>query len=464
MADVDLFVIGGGSGGVACARRAASYGAKVAIAEASRLGGTCVIRGCIPKKLMSFAGHMAEAPHLAQGYGFTGTFQFDFTRLLEARNAEIARLEGIYDSMLDKSGVRRFSAMAALAVERAGDELVVEVAGERVLAARVLVATGGRPSAPEGLPGRELAVTSDEILEGTYPFPRRLVVIGAGYIGIEQASIFNALGSETTLILRSDLPLRGFEDDLRRELATQMTLRGITILSERMVRAIRRDDDGLVVETDQGSVAADAVLLATGRSPRPNTSGIGLEAHGVKLDSGGAICVNGEYESSTHGIYAVGDCSDHGGAELSGAQFDLTPVAIAEGRAVADRLYAGRHRHVVYETIPTAVFGLPQAASVGHSEAGARAAGHDVAIFHTNFRPLLHTMTGLHYRTMMKIVVDRATDRVLGVHMVGDDAGEIIQGFAVALTAGVTKRQLDDTVALHPTAAEELVTMYQPVG
>ena len=464
MADFDLFVIGGGSGGVACARRAASYGARVGLAEVSRYGGTCVIRGCVPKKLMHYAGDFAEAPGLARGYGFDGDLSLDFARLLAARNEDIARLEQVYRTMLDNAGVTRFDAKAAFLPERDGHDFLVEVEGRRLSAARVVIATGGRPWLPDEIQGVELAVSSDHLLEETYAFPKRLVVIGGGYIGVEQASIFNALGAETTIVMRGERLLRGFDDDLRQALTTEMQARGVRIRAECNPTSIHGDGDALRVETSRGPLSADTVLMATGRSPKPQTAGIGVRAHGVDLDDKGAVRVNADYESSVPGIFAVGDCCDHTGVILDPGKYDLTPVAIAEGRALADRLFNDRRRRVVYETIATAVFAFPEAAAVGLSEAEARERGHEVAVFRTSFRPMVHTLSGRQYKMMMKLVVDRPSDRVLGCHIVGDDAGEIIQGVAVALTAGATKRQIDDTVAVHPTAAEELVTMYQPVA
>ena len=461
MAQFDLFVIGGGSGGVAAARRAASYGAKVAIAEASRFGGTCVIRGCVPKKLMSYAGHFAESAGLARGYGFEGELKLDFARLIAARNAEIARLEGIYQRLLDEAGVRRLVGNAAIEVERREGAFVIEVEGERLTTTRVLVATGGRPTAPDTFEGQQLTVSSDQLLEGTYPFPRRLAVVGAGYIGLEQASIFNALGADVSLVLRGDLPLRGFDEDLRRAVAEEIAVRGVTIRAGTRPLGARRDGDGLVLLTDQGEIGADAILLATGRSPRPNTRGLGLEAHGVRLNEAGAVRVDALYASNVENIFAVGDCCDHAGARVPG-QYDLTPVAIAEGRALADRLFDGRESLVAYDTAPTAVFSDPQVATCGLTENEARDRGLEVVIFKTRFRPLLHTLSGRSWRTTMKLVVDKASERVLGCHIVGEDAAEMIQGMAAALTARITKRALDDTVALHPTAAEELVTLYKP--
>jgi glutathione reductase (NADPH) len=468
MPDFDLFVIGAGSGGVACARRAAAHGAKVGIAEGSRVGGTCVVRGCVPKKLMRYGAHFGEALKDARGYGWRQEARpsLDFEALCEARNREIARLGGVYVEMLGKAGVRLFEGFARLLPRpRAAGGFAVAFDGgrEEVSAERVLVAVGAKPSLPE-LPGIELAMTSDQVLEDVYPLPRRLAVVGAGYIGVEFASIFRALGAETTLVLRGDLPLRGFEEDLRRHLTQEMAAHGLRIRPETRVEGLaRRGDDGVVLRTSGGDLAADRVIYATGRSPVPNTKGIGLEDLGVRLGEAGAVLVDRGYGSSTEGVFAVGDCSDHGGHGLASGQFDLTPVAIAEGRALAERLFNDNPRHVAYETIPTAVFAIPQAGTVGLSEARARALGYDVAVFRTAFRPMVHALTGEPSKTMMKLVVDKASDRVLGCHMVGEDAAEIIQGFAVALTAGATKAVFDSTVALHPTAAEEFVTMNQPV-
>jgi glutathione reductase (NADPH) len=462
MPDFDLFVIGGGSGGVACGRRAASYGAKVGLAEASRVGGTCVIRGCVPKKLMHYGAHFSEWFKAAKYYGWDiGTPELAFERLCTARNAEITRLNGIYLGMLERAGVRLFPTRAELLPERRGETFVVRAGNEEVTAAKVLVAVGARPALPE-IPGIELAWTSDAVLEEVYPLPRRLAVVGAGYIGLELASIFNALGSHTTLVLRGDLPLRGFEHDLRQHLTVEVESHGVVLWNATRVERIERAAGGLHLVTTRGPLEVDAVIYATGRSARPQTHGLGLEGHDVRLQPSGAVAVDAAYRSSNPGIFAVGDCSDHAGTALDGVPFDLTPVAIAEGRALAETQFNANPQTVNYTTIPTAVFALPQAASAGLSEARARAQGFDLTIYRTSFRPMFHTLTGMTPRTMMKLVVDKATRRVLGCHMVGEDAAEMIQGFAVALTAGAAKEEFDATVALHPTAAEEFVTMYQP--
>ncbi|GBD42896.1 Glutathione amide reductase [bacterium HR40] len=460
MAEYDLFVIGGGSGGIACARRAASYGARVALAEAGRLGGTCVVRGCVPKKLTWFAAQLRRALFLAPGYGWrTGEIGFDFAALLSARDREVARLQGVYRRLLREAGVHLYEARARIVA--GGPPHVVEVAGERVRARRVVVAVGGRPSLPD-LPGIEHAVTSDWVFEGHYPLPRELAVVGAGYIGVEVASIFRALGSRVRLVYRRELPLRGFDLELRKELASALEREGVDLLPGTRIERLERAGQRLRLVTSMGELEADLVVYATGRHPVPNTRGLGLEELGVRMNREGAIYVDIGYESNVPGIHAVGDCSDHAGHGLDASQHDLTPVAIAEGRALAERLFHDNPELVAYETVPTAVFGIPQVASVGYSEERARELGLDVVVFTTAFRPMLYTLPDLPARTFMKLVVDRASDRVLGCHMIGDDAAEIVQGLAVALTAGAKKADFDATVGIHPTAAEEFVTMYKP--
>jgi glutathione reductase (NADPH) len=459
LAHFDLFVIGGGSGGVACARRAGAYGAKVALCEPSRVGGTCVIRGCIPKKLMRygalFPGHFAAA----QGYGWRiGAVEHDWLALIDARNAEIARLNGVYIRMLETAGVRLFPNWGRIVGPHA-----VEVAGETHTAERILVAVGARPSLPT-LPGLELAITSDDALEHMEDRPDHLVVVGGGYIGVELATIFHALGIQTTLVIRRTEPLRGFDRDVRAAATAEMKRHGLDIRSSTTVHHLERAGGRLVLHTTSGPIPAAAVLYATGREPIPNTRHLGLDQLGVRMNASGAICVDAAYQSSVPGIYAVGDCSDHAQAGLPSGVFDLTPVAIAEGRVIAETLFNHNPHTVNYATIPTAVFGIPEIGAVGLTEERARELGHDVVTYKTSFRPLLHTLTGASVKVMMKLVVDRASDRVLGCHMVGEEASEIIQGLAIALTAGATKAQFDETVGLHPSAAEEFVTMYQASG
>jgi len=463
VAHFDLFVIGGGSGGIACARRAASHGARVALAEAGRLGGTCVIRGCVPKKLMHYAARFGAQRGLLAAYGWRGVpAELDFAALLENRDREVARLEGVYENMLASAGVRLFRARARIGGDGTPPHEVI-VGGESHRADQLLIAVGGRPSRPQ-LAGIEHTVTSDFVLEGRYPLPREVVIVGAGYIGVELASIFNGLGSRVRLLYRRELPLRGFEEELRLEMAEALARSGIDLVPETHVRAIREEGARRLVDTDRGTLAADLVVYATGRHPIPNTRGLGLEEIGVRMKQDGTIYVNAGYGTNVPGIHAVGDCADHAGHGMDASQHDLTPVAIAEGRALADRLFGGITRHVNYETIPTAIFSIPQAASAGYTEEGARSLGFEVEVYKTRFRPMLYTLPEVAERSFMKMIVDRADGRVLGVHMVGDDAAEILQGFAVAMTAGARKEDLDATVGLHPTAAEELVTMYQPAA
>jgi glutathione reductase (NADPH) len=456
LAHFDLFVIGGGSGGVACARRAGAYGAKVALCEPSRIGGTCVIRGCIPKKLMRYGAAFADHFEAAKGYGWRlEPPAHDWRALIEARDAEIARLNGVYIGMLAKAGVTVFPGRGRITGPNA-----VEVDGAGHTAERILVAVGARPSVPD-LPGLKLAITSDDALEDMADRPDHLIVVGGGYIGIELATICHALGVATTLVIRRTEPLRGFDRDVRAFATEEMRRRGLDIRSSTTVDRLERAGGRLVLHTTVGPIPADAVLYATGRDPIPNTKSLGLEELGVRMTATGAICVNAAYQSNVPGIYAVGDCSDHAGAGLDAGSFDLTPVAIAEGRVIAETLFNANPHTVNYDTIPTAVFGIPEIGMVGLTEERARALGHDVAVYKTSFRPLLHTLTETPIKVLMKLVVDRASDRVLGAHMVGEEAGEIVQGLAIALTAGATKAQFDETVGLHPSAAEEFVTMYQ---
>ena len=456
VADFDLFVIGGGSGGVACARRAASYGARVGLCEDSRLGGTCVIRGCVPKKLMRYGAHFSEHFKAARAYGWgVGDPGLDWEHLIKARNNEIQRLNGIYRSMLEKAGVRIVEGRGRVTGPNG-----IEVDGQSFTAERILVAVGARPSLLD-VPGIEHVITSNQALEGMTTRPRRLAVMGAGYIGVELASIFNGLGVDTSLFFRKPLPLAGFDRDLREMLVEQYKIRGLDIRAGTTIEAIEPDGDDLRVKTSAGDMQFDQVLYATGRKPIPNTKDLGLAELGVAMDDTGAVRVDKTYRSSVGTIYSVGDCSDHAGVGLDSGAHDLTPVAIAEGRAIAEALFNDNPHDVRYDTIPTAVFGLPEAGAVGLTEQQARDAGHDVTIFKTSFRPMLHTLTDEPVKIMMKLVVDAPSDRVLGAHMVGDDAGEIMQGLAVAMTAGARKADFDATVGLHPSAAEEFVTMYQ---
>lgn len=442
----DLFVIGAGSGGVRAARMAAQRGARVAVADPAPLGGTCVNLGCIPKKLYSFAAHYADAFEESHGYGWTMTQpSFDWATLKANRAREILRLNGIYAQLLEGSGVTLLPSRAVL---RGPNE--VEVDGRIHRAKHLLVATGGRPVVPV-LPGHELAVTSNEMFD-LPEFPRRLVVIGGGYIASEFASIFAGLGSQVTQVYRGEQILRGFDDDIRHFVAAEMRKKGIVLHTQAQVTQIERAAGALQATLANGTVLnADTILYATGR--RPNTEGLGLAALDVRLTPGGAVVVDEHYRSSLPTIHALGDVID---------RVQLTPVALAEAMALVDRLFGEGRRRVDYELIPTAVFTDPNIGTVGLTEAAARERFGDVRVFRSEFKALKHTLSGSSERTLMKLVVDGASDRVVGLHMVGADAGEIVQGFGVALKVGATKAQFDATIGIHPTAAEEFVTMREP--
>ena len=445
--DYDLFTIGAGSGGVRASRWAANLGARVAVAEERYLGGTCVNVGCIPKKLFAYAAHYHEDFEDAAGYGWrAGAASFDWRTLVANKDREIARLNGVYERLLTGSGVEIFRARATLA-----DPHTVEVDGKRVTAAHVLVATGGWPTKPD-IPGSELAFTSNEAFH-LPELPRRVVVVGGGYIAVEFASIFNGLGVDTTLVYRGMRLLRSFDADLGKFLGEQMAQKGVRIVYERNVARI---EGGAVLRstlTDGSVIEGDGVMFATGRAP--NTRGLGLERAGVNLGAGGAAVVDENFQTSVPSIHAIGDAVD---------RMQLTPVALAEGMVVAERLFGRGERKISYENVATAIFSHPNVGTVGLSEAAARDRGHDVSIYRSTFTPLKHTLTGRGEKVLMKLVVDKKSDRVLGVHMVGAEAGEIIQGFAVALTCGATKSQLDATIGIHPTSAEEFVTMREAVA
>jgi glutathione reductase (NADPH) len=446
-AEFDLFVIGAGSGGVRAARMAAQRGARVAVAEAGAFGGTCVNLGCIPKKLYSYAAHFGEGFEQARGFGWTvGEPRFDWAQLKANRAKEIARLNGIYEQLLVGAGVTLLRGRARVA--GAG---LVEVNGERHAARHILIATGGQPSAAP-LEGHELAVSSNEMFDLPV-FPRRLVVIGGGYIACEFASIFRGLGAQVIQLVRADAVLRGFDDDVRRFLGQEMRKGGVDLRTGTQPVRIERAEGALRVTLADGqSVLADTVLQATGR--RPNSAGLGLEEAGVKLAPNGAIPVDGHYQTSVPGLHAVGDVID---------RVQLTPVALAEAMVLVDRLFGDSGRTLDYELIPTAVFTHPNVGTVGLTEAQARERFGAVKVFRSDFRALKHTLSGSSERTLMKLVVDVASDRVVGLHMVGEEAGEIVQGFAVAMKAGATKAVFDATIGIHPSAAEEFVTLRQPV-
>jgi glutathione reductase (NADPH) len=461
--DVDLLVVGGGSGGVRAARMAATRGARVALVEAAGtagLGGTCVNVGCIPKKLYSYAAHYAEAFEESHGYGWNAaTPRLDWGLLKQNRRNELQRLNGVYLKLLTGSAVEVINGRARLL-----DAHAVAIDGSahgggtprRLTARHILIATGGRPQVPD-LPGRDYVLTSNEIFD-LDPFPGRLVVIGGGYIACEFASIFNGLGARVTQLYRGPQLLRGFDDDVRRFLGGEMTRKGVDLRLGAQIAAIERTRAGLQVTLQDGTgIEVDAVLGATGRVP--NVEGLGLESAGVAQGPDGAVLVDQDYRTSVPSIYAVGDVT---------ARVQLTPVALGEAMVVVDHLLGpppGRPpRSMDYECIPTAVFTHPSVGTVGMTEAQARAALGEVAVYRSEFKALKHTLSGSSERTLMKLIVDVATDRVVGLHMVGAEAGEIVQGFAVAMKAGATKAVFDATIGIHPTVAEEFVTMREPVA
>jgi glutathione reductase (NADPH) len=445
--DFDLFTLGAGSGGVAGSRRAASYGARVGIAEAVRVGGTCVLRGCVPKKLLVYAAHFADDFGDAAGYGWTVPEpSFDWPTLIANKDRELDRLNGIYLKLLADAGVKLFEGRARLL-----DAHTIEIGTTRVTSERIMIATGGHPVLPN-IPGIEHAIVSDQALS-LPQLPRRIVIVGGGYIAVEFAGIFAALGVEVTLVIRADEILRGFDEDVRAALSQELAGHGIAIKPQTRVARIDKRADGLVVVTEAGAeLVADAVLYATGRAP--NTRGLGLEELGIELNAVGAVAVDEWSETAVPGIYAVGDATD---------RLNLTPVAIAEARALAETLYNDNPTKFDRSGVPSAVFSSPPVATVGLSEAEARQSLRAVDVYRTRFRPMKHTLSGRAERVMMKLVVDRDSDKVVGCHMVGADAPEIIQGLAIALKCGATKRQFDQTVGIHPTAAEEFVTMREKV-
>lgn len=449
--DCDLFVIGAGSGGVRAARMAAQRGARVVVAEAAALGGTCVNVGCIPKKLYSFAAHYADDFRDAAGFGWeAGAPRFDWHTLRRNRAAEIARLNGIYRHLLVDAGARLVTGWAAL--KGAHDVEVQTAKGHQHFSAHhILVATGGRPGVPV-FPGSEHVMTSDGMFD-IDPFPKRLLVVGGGYIACEFASIFNGLGAKVTQLYRGELILRGFDDDVRAFITQELRKHGVDLHTSADVERIDKTAQGLVVSLFDGRrMEVDAVLYATGRVP--NVAGLGLEAAGVGQGKDGAIVVDEHYATSVPSIHAVGDVT---------ARLQLTPVALGEAMVLVDRLFGDRKRKLGYDFVPTAVFTHPNIGTVGHTEAQARKLFGEVAIYRSDFKALKHTLSGSGERTLMKLIVDKASDRVVGLHMVGADAGEIVQGFAVAMKAGATKAVFDSTVGIHPTMAEEFVTMREPL-
>lgn len=443
--DYDYFVIGAGSGGVRSSRIAASLGAKVGIAEYKDIGGTCVNVGCVPKKIMAYAadyhGHFEDA----QGYGWDVKIpqSLDWTKFIARKNAEIKRLNGIYDGLLQKAGVDYFPHHA-----RFIDAHTLQVGERRITADKILIAVGGVPRKGD-IPGAELTLSSDEIfyLERQ---PEHIVIVGGGYVAVEFAHIFHGMGSKVTLCYRGDLFLRGFDDDMREALREEMEKQGIALKFECDLSAVEKDGKNLRARLSTGeAIHADSILSAIGRVP--NTDGLGLDTVGIKTAKNGQIIINDQYQTNVENVYALGDVAN---------QWNLTPVATAEGQTLARRLFGGqKDAKLTYENIATAIFSQPPIATVGYSERQATEKGYDITVFKARFRSMKFILAERDEKILMKLVVDKKTDKVLGVHMIGLDAPEIMQGFAVALNAGATKADFDRTIGIHPTSAEEFVTM-----
>ncbi len=449
--DVDLFVIGGGSGGVRAARIAAGYGAKVMIAEEYRMGGTCVIRGCVPKKLFVIGSHVHQEIEDAAGFGWSiPPATFSWPTLVANKDKEIARLEGIYTTNVEKAGARVVKTRATFE-----DAQTLRLAtGETVTAGHILIATGSAPNHGRMIPGIEHVISSNEAFH-LKELPRRILIQGGGYIALEFAGIFAGFGSDVTVVYRGDNILRGFDEDVRIHLRAEMERQGITILTGCTVESVDKHGRDFTSHLSNGSsVASDQVMFAIGR--HPNVSGLGLEKAGVAINANnGGIGVDGFSRTSVPNIYAIGDVTHRN---------NLTPVAIREGHAFADTVFGKRSVQVDHSDIPTAVFSQPEVGTVGLTEAQARAHFSHVDIYKTDFRPIKSTMSGRDTRILMKLVVDGTTDRVVGCHIVGDAAAETIQAVAIAVKMKATKADFDATFALHPTAAEELVTMRTPTA
>ncbi|MEE4296351.1 MAG: glutathione-disulfide reductase [Wenzhouxiangella sp.] len=445
--DFDLFVIGAGSGGVRAARIAAGHGARVGICEESRVGGTCVIRGCVPKKLLVFASQFAESFEDSAGYGWrVGESEFSWPDLIAAKDREIDRLNQIYLRLLENAGVELFMGRGRLVGPH-----TVDVAGRRLTAEKILIAVGGRPWVPE-IPGADLGFVSDEAFH-LPDLPRRVLIAGAGYIAVEFAGIFNGLGSDVTLAYRRDRILRGFDEDVRATVESGMAGRGIEFMYQTAPARLEATSDGIQVAfTDDQTRSFDAVMFATGRVPY--TWDLGLETVGVQTGQGNRIEVDRYSRTSADHVYAVGDVTD---------RINLTPVALMEGHAFADTQFGGMDRPVEHADTPAAVFSQPPVGTVGLTEDQASAAGHNIMVYRSRFTPMKYTLPSRQEQGLMKLIVDAETDRVLGCHVVGPDAPEMLQGFAVAVRAGLTKADFDRTIGIHPTAAEELVTLRQPV-
>jgi glutathione reductase (NADPH) len=448
--DYDLFVIGGGSGGVRASRMASLAGAKVALAEEWRMGGTCVIRGCIPKKLLVYASQFSENVQDAAGYGWDfGQARFDWPTLIANKDREIARLEGIYTENVQKAGVTIYQDRA---VFEDPHSLLLLNSGQRITAEKILIATGNRPTREMGashvVPGADLCITSDEAFH-LKELPKRILIAGGGYIALEFAHIFHGLGSHVSLVYRGEKPLRGFDDDMRDALCASMQQRGLDVLLQSEFTKVEKRGTHLYAGTNKGAViACDQILLAIGRMP--NTAALHVEKAGVELGKRGEVKVDEYSRTSAPHVYAIGDVTD---------RLQLTPVAIHEAMCFVETAFKDNPTKPDHIHVPSAVFTTPELAAIGLTEAKALMQGHAIDVYKSTFRPLLHTLGGRPVRTLMKLIVDSRTDKVLGCHIFGDHASEIIQIVAVCLKMGATKKDFDSTIALHPTAAEELVTM-----
>lgn len=440
--DFDLFVIGGGSAGVRCARISAGHGARVGVAEERFWGGTCVNIGCVPKKLLVQAGEYGGWAEDAAGFGWTiEKGPHDWSRLIAAKDKEITRLEGIYRRLLDGAGAKIFDGRATLV-----DAHTVEVNGQRITADKIVVATGGKPERPN-IPGAELGIVSDDAFY-LPQMPKHVTIVGSGFIAVEFAGIFRALGAEVHLVYRQPLPLRGFDQDIREAMAEALAAQGIVLHAGCQPRKVEADGEARILTFGDGeSVRTELVFFATGR--KPNIRDLGLDKAGVSVNADGAVVVNDSLQTSQPNIYAMGDVTN---------RINLTPVATAEGHALADSLFGNRPRSVSLRNVPSAVFTTPPVGTVGLTEEEAAAEG-PVDVYVTKFTPMRHTLSGRTRRTMMKLVVDQATQKVVGVHMLGEDAPEIVQGMAIAVVMGATKADFDRTIGIHPTAAEEFVTL-----
>ena len=445
--DFDLIVIGAGSGGVRAGRIAAGYGARVAVIEGDRPGGTCVIRGCVPKKLLVYGASFAGEAEDAAGFGWQMEgLSHSWPRLIAAKDKEIDRLEGIYRNLLKNAGATLIEGWGKITGPNS-----VSVGTDSYTAQRILIATGGRPSAPP-VPGLdEFAISSNEALD-LKQRPNHILVYGSGYIALEFAGIFAGFGSRVDLVYRADLPLRGFDEDVRRHIAEALTDRGINLISGRTITEVKQTDTAYEVVLDDGHILIpDKVMAATGR--RPNIEGLGLQEAGIKTNERGAVMVDEWSQTSIASIYAVGDVTD---------RINLTPVAIAEGHAFADTHYGGIARHIGYDNVPSAVFSQPNIASVGLTEQQALSEYGEIDVFESRFRAMKNTLSGRPEKTYMKLIVAKDSQKVIGVHMVGPDAAEIMQGMAIAVKMGARKSDFDAVIGIHPSAAEEFVTMRTP--